>query len=191
MAKSTRSSMIFIIAIIHLVLINCTMNEFLSPLGRYSQQVKTQESQDATRAAYQATLSFMTSPENSATVEPLPMEPTPPSASNQDSASSTEPVAGMAGTWEYHYGEKDQHFYTMTIAWNGQAYQVTDCTGVGDVVCQIQSQSWDGSTFAFTFFFPNTGYTTLSTITGLSGDILSGVRSGTGGEGNIVWRRAK
>ena len=106
-----------------------------------------------------------------------------------------EPVPGMAGNWAYHSqsDNSDQLFYVMTIQWDGQSYMLTDCVYyVEGGSCEVKNHSWDGVTFSFTLHFPHTGFTTQSTITGVSGDTLSGSRyNDQFGAGETTWRRSK
>lgn len=95
-----------------------------------------------------------------------------------------EPIPGLEGTWQYWADfEVPELQYTFTIDWDGQNYLITECVGHGDVICEVQSQSWDGTTFTWTYYFPNKEYTTSHVFASISGDTFTAVRSGTGGEG--------
>lgn len=143
----------------------------LDPLIIYGER---KDSQEATREAYQVTVSFLESQMDISTQEPVINSdiPKPEQTYSEDRTDSgSEPVPGMAGIWEYHYisDTAKAHMYTKTINWDGQAYRVTDCTlMVKDGSCLIQNQSWDGITFSFNLHFPRTGVTTQYTITDVS-----------------------
>ena len=102
-----------------------------------------------------------------------------------------EPIPGLAGKWEY-YGNDGSLSFDFTIDWNGQEYLALGCTGYGSVECELDSSTWDGVTFAVTFYFPVSGYTTTNFITkeSIDGDVIIAGRSGTGGEGTIRLLRA-
>ena len=190
------------VALLSLIFINCSINDIFRDLGKYSRAVQTQESKTATKTAYQATLTYLESledPDNAPEPLPAPSEAASqemPSSAGSDissNASKPEPISGLTGKWDYISAtEAREHLYTMTITWDGLIYKVTDCTYVyKDGVCQVQDQSWDGITFSFRFYFPHTGYSTFHTISGVSGDMLTGIRNNEQhGIGDIVWSRS-
>ena len=102
-----------------------------------------------------------------------------------------EQIPGLAGKWQY-YGSDNSLSFDVTIDWNGQKYQALGCTGYGQVECELKGSTWDGTTFAITFYFPVSGYTTTNFITreSVAGDVITAGRSGTGGEGTITLLRA-
>lgn len=104
---------------------------------------------------------------------------------------SSEPIPSLEGKWEY-YDAGGSLSFDFTIDWNGQEYVALGCTGYGSVECELDNSTWDGSTFAVTFYFPASGYTTTNFITreSLEGDVIIAARSGTGGEGTIRLLRA-
>lgn len=113
----------------------------------------------------------------------------PPSQSTPSRVPKTEAIPGLAGKWEY-YDANGRLLYDIVIEWNGDGYIVRDCVGYASVICEIQSQSWDGVTLEWTNYYPNTNYTTKHTFLNLSDDTLTVARSGTGGEGITIYQRA-
>lgn len=197
-----KNRLLLMILLLDCLLINCTINDIFRGLGDYSRALKTQESQKSTKTAYQVTLTYLESLEDQAADPQQP--PVSSEAAAQAMSSSAEsvqeilpaapqPISGLAGKWDYISStEAKDHLYTMTITWDGQAYQVTNCTYVyKDGSCQVQDQSWDGTVFSFSLFFPHTGTLTFHTITDVSGDTLTGTRSNEQfGVGTIVWSRS-
>ena len=197
-----KNRMLLMIFLLNCVLINCTINDIFTGLGDYSRALETQESQKSTKTAYQATLTYLESFEDQAADPQQP--PISSESAAQEMPSSAEsvqgilpttpqPIPGLAGKWDYISStEAKEHLYTMAITWDGQAYKVTNCTYVyKDGSCEVQGQSWDGTTFSFSLFFPHTGTLTSHTITGVSGDTLTGTRSNEQfGTGSIVWSRS-
>jgi hypothetical protein len=102
-----------------------------------------------------------------------------------------EPIPGLVGKWEY-YGAGSSLSFDVTIDWDGQKYQAVNCTGYGDVECELKGSTWDGATLAITFYFLVSGYTTMNFITkeSIAGDVITAKRSGTGSEGTITLLRA-
>jgi len=101
-----------------------------------------------------------------------------------ENTSDAEPIPGLEGTWQYWADfEVPELQYTFTIDWDGQKYLITECVGYDDVICVIQSQNWDGTTFTWTYYFPHKEYTTSHIFSSISGDTFTSERSGTGGEG--------
>lgn len=100
-----------------------------------------------------------------------------------------EPVPGLTGKWQY-FNDSGTLLYELDITWIGQTYIVENCVGFEDVICEIQSQSWDGTTLIWTNYFPHTAYTTEHKVVRVSGDELLVKRSGTGGVGETKYHRA-
>ncbi len=123
-------------------------------------------------------------------VTPEPM-PTVGPVQATKAISFGEPIPGLSGKWQY-YGIDNSLSFDVTIDWNGKEYQALGCTGYGQVECELEGSTWDGTTFAVTFYFPVSGYTTTNFITkeSLAGDVITARRSGTGGEGTITLLRA-
>lgn len=198
MAGVHRSRLVFLFIIFSLIIMSCELGDLFGPLSRYSSRLQTQESHNATRTAFEATVSYLESQISTSNNEPAKnSEISEPEQvfSEYDAVSGSEPVSGLAGTWEYHYISETTkaHMYTMTIKWDGQVYQVTNCTYISkDGSCQIQNQSWDGTTFSFTLHFPHTNTTTVHTLTGVTGNTLIGTRYNEQfGSGDIVWSRTQ
>jgi hypothetical protein len=120
---------------------------------------------------------------------PGPADPTsaPPVATERRPA--PEAIPGLAGTWQY-FSESGTLYYNIDIVWDGQVYYVENCVGFNDVICEIESQSWDGVMLAWTNYFPNTDYTTAHTVVAVVGDVLTTTREGTGGVGTTLYQRA-
>jgi hypothetical protein len=103
-------------------------------------------------------------------------------------ATKAEPLAGLAGTWRYQNGTTIG--FNCEIVWTGQTYNVTKCIyDDGSLDFQIQKQNWNGTTLTWTFYIPQTKYTTTFTTVDLSGDQLTVSRVGTGGTGTEVLTR--
>jgi hypothetical protein len=99
-----------------------------------------------------------------------------------------EAIPGLAGTWQY-FGSTGTLYYNIDIVWDDQGYYVENCIGFNDVVCEIESQYWDGYNFEWTNYFPNTDYHTKHTVLSVEGDVLTTSREGTGGVGTTVYQR--
>jgi len=112
-----------------------------------------------------------------------------PTAIPANTVTASEPFPGLDGKWEY-YSASGTHLYDFEIDWDGQTYRIENCVGYGDVVCELRSQSWDGTTLTWTNYYPHTDYTTTHTYISVIGDTLTVARSGTAGEGTSVFRRA-
>jgi hypothetical protein len=103
-------------------------------------------------------------------------------------AFKAEPVPGLAATWRYQNGATIG--FNCYVTWTGATYLVTACIyDDGSLDLQIQDQNWNGSVLTWTFYIPQTQYTTTFTTVNLSGNQLTVSRVGTGGTGTEVLTR--
>jgi hypothetical protein len=118
---------------------------------------------------------------------PTPGAQTAPSVPTKR-PSGAEPMPGLAGKWHYQ-GQGSIGFYCR-IVWTGETYKVPECVDDdASITFELKGEDWDGVSLTWTFYIPETGYTTTYETQSLSGDSLTVKRTGTGGIGTTVLTR--
>jgi hypothetical protein len=97
------------------------------------------------------------------------------SFTSSGNGSSSEPMAGLAGSWRDN-AEGTVH----TIAWTGSTYTITSSVNDDRGAYSILSEDWNGSTFTFVYRVPDGADVTIECVS-VSGSNLNVNWSSTNG----------
>lgn len=106
-------------------------------------------------------------------------------SSLSNTGGSSEPMTGLAGTW------RDEAEGTVhKIEWTGSTYKVV--SSVNDVrgTYDVTEQTWNGSTFTWTYYVPQTEVSVTIEATSVSGNTMNlNWRSSNGNSGTDTFVR--
>ena len=99
-----------------------------------------------------------------------------PLSSLLNSASSSEPMPGLAGVWR-----DTQENTVHTIEWNGTTYHVVSSIDDTHGNCPVTAESWNGTTFSWTYYVADTDVSVTIVATSVSGNSMYNNWSSTNG----------
>jgi hypothetical protein len=83
------------------------------------------------------------------------------------SGGSAEPMPGLAGTWRDN-AENTVH----TIVWTGSTYHVVSSINDDRGAYDVSDETWDGSTFTWTYYVSQTDVSVTIEATSVSGNTM-------------------